>query len=42
MRQGQQFAKHAVAATNLHELLAMSVAQLERAATPEKAAGKTC
>jgi hypothetical protein len=42
MRQWQQFAKHAIAATNLHKILAMSVVQLGRAATPERAAGKTC
>jgi hypothetical protein len=42
MRQWQQFAKHAVATTNLHKFLAMSVLPLERAATPERAAGKTC
>jgi hypothetical protein len=42
MRQWQLFAKPAVAATNLHKLLAMSVVQLGRAATLERAAGKTC
>jgi hypothetical protein len=46
MSRWQQFAKHAAAAaaaaTNLHGILAMSVVQLGRAATPETAAGKTC